>query len=146
MSQFIGIDYGLERTGLAISAPEGSLAFPLTTLELKKFKNRGELFDKLAQIILTENARAIVWGLPLNIDGTENMMCAQVRNASRRLNRRISLPIFFMPEILSSFEAERDLRERGLKGEKLKQKLDQQSACRILTSFLALDEKERSSL
>lgn len=136
MSRLLGIDYGLERTGLAVTDPGGSLVFPLMTMHFRNFHNRGEFFDELARKIQTEGITACVWGLPQNMDGSENLMCAQVRNAAKRLGRRINIETCFMPEILSSFEAEEDLRKLGLTGKKLKEALDQQAACRILQSFL----------
>ncbi len=132
----MGIDYGLERTGLAVTDPAGKLVFPLETVYFRDFKSRHDFFDSLADRIRNEQIEALVWGLPLSLDGSENLMCTQIRNAAKRLSRRIDIPVFFMPETLSSYEAESDLRSLGLKGEKLKKVLDQQAACRILESWL----------
>lgn len=143
MTKFLGIDYGLERTGLAVSDPNGELVFPLLSLKFKNYKKRSDFFDALANVIRTENVEAIVWGWPSARDGQENLICAQVRNAAKRLFRRVELPYCFMPEFLSSFEAEDDLRKIGLKGEKLKEALDQQAAFRILSSYLAQDKNKR---
>lgn len=136
MARLIGVDYGLERAGLAVSDPCGKLAFPLMTLYFKDYKNRHEFLDALADIIKKEKAEEVIFGLPLSLDGSENPMCAQMRNTAKRLGRRISAPIHFMPEALSSFEAEEALRAVGLKGEKLKKALDQQAACGILESWI----------
>lgn len=141
MSKRMGIDYGLERTGLAVTDPGGSLVFPLMTLNFREFKNRHEFFDALSDIIRNEKIEELVWGLPLGLDGSENLMCAQIRNAARRLARRAPLPVHFMPEALSSFEAEDDLKKIGLKGDKLKKALDQRAACRILESWLNLRQR-----
>lgn len=138
MTKYMGIDYGLERIGLAVTDPGGTLVFPLRTLYFRDFKNRHELFDAFSGIIRNEKIEELVWGLPLGLDGSENLMCAQTRNAVKRLARRAPLPVHFMPEALSSFEAEDDLKKIGLKGEKLKKALDQRAACRILESWLNL--------
>ncbi len=142
--KFVAIDYGLARTGLAVSDPEERLALPLDTLQLKKFSNRKAFLDALAQRIRVTGAQAVVMGLPLMPDGTESLTTRQVRNVTERLKRRVSLPFFYMPEELSSEEAWADLREVGLARGKRRAVLDQQAAVRILSSFLALAPQQRS--
>lgn len=139
----MGIDYGLARTGLAVSDPEGRLAFPLVTLRLEEYPNRKDLLAALAARITAEEAEAVVMGLPLLDDGTDSLTTRQVRNVTERLKRRVNLPVFYMPELLSSEEAWSDLRDAGLKACKRKAVLDQQAAVRILASFLALPPEQR---
>ncbi|MBO6171026.1 MAG: Holliday junction resolvase RuvX [Desulfovibrio sp.] len=136
--KFVGIDYGLARTGLAVSDPEGRLAFPLGTLRLEDFPDRKAFLAALAGRILDVGAEAVVMGLPLLADGTESLTTRQVRNVTGRLKRRVPLPFYFMAEELSSEEAWADLRAAGLARGKRKAVLDQQAAVRILSSFLAL--------
>lgn len=146
MPKFLAIDYGLERTGLAISDPDARIAFPLQTLSLSRHGTRKRLLDALANVAQETGAEAIVIGLPLHCDGSENLMVRQTRNMAERLKRRLPLPFYWMPEILSSEEAIADLKECGLRGKKLKSVVDQQAACRILSSFLAQPEHERKRL
>ena len=47
----------------------------------------------------------LVVGLPLNMDGTENDMCARARRFARRLEGRFGLPVTLQDERLSSREA-----------------------------------------
>lgn len=137
MSRFLGIDYGLERVGLAISDPDGKIAFPLGVLRLADFGSRKALLDALAEKARNAGAEALVIGLPLSGKGAETPICSTIRKAAQRIGRRLPLPLSFMPEELSSWEAETDLREAGLKGAKLRAALDAQAACRILSSFLS---------
>ena len=141
--KWVGIDYGLARTGLAATDPEGIMAYPLTTIRLADYANRKEFLAALAGRILEERPDAVVMGLPLLTDGTESMTTRQVRNVTERLKRRVDLPFFFMMEALSSQEAWTDLREAGLKMRKRKAVLDQQAAVRILSSFLSLAPQDR---
>lgn len=139
----MGVDYGLARTGLAVSDPEGRLVFPLLTLRLEEHANRKDFLAALAARIAAEGAGAVVIGLPVLDDGTDSLTTRQVRNITGRLKRRLNLPFFYMPELLSSEEAWADLREAGLKARKRKAILDQQAAVRILASFLALPPAQR---
>lgn len=134
--RFAGIDYGLARTGLAVSDPEGHLAFPVATFHLADFGGRSALLDALAGRILKEGAEAVVMGLPLCEDGSESLTTRQVRNVAGRLKRRLELPFYYMPELLSSVEAAQDLSACGLSRQKARAVLDQQAAVRILSSFL----------
>ena len=141
--KYVGIDYGLARTGLAVSDPEGRLAFPLVTLRLEEYPNRKDFLAALAARITAEKAEAVVMGLPLLDDGTDRLTTRQVRNVTERLKRRVDLHVFYMPELLSSEEAGSDLRDAGLTARKRKAVLDQQAAVRILASFLALPPEQR---
>lgn len=137
MPKYLGIDYGLERAGVAVTDPDGRLAFPVATLSLGQCGSRRELLNRLAALARERQADAIVLGLPLSEDGAENLMCRQVRNFAARLARRTDRPILFASEYLSSQAASADLRMCGLKGTKARAVLDQQAACLILESFLA---------
>jgi putative Holliday junction resolvase len=141
--KLVAVDYGLASTGLAVSDPEERLAFPLRTLCLADHPDRKALLDALAEAIAATGAQAVVMGLPLLPDGEESLTTRQVRNVTRRLQRRVPLPFYFMPEELSSEEAWADLREAGLDARRRKAVLDQQAAVRILESFLALAPQQR---
>ncbi|MBD5538497.1 MAG: Holliday junction resolvase RuvX [Desulfovibrio sp.] len=141
--RYAGIDYGLARTGLAVSDPGGRVAFPLATFRLADYAGRSALLDALAERIREEGAGAVVMGLPLLMDGGESLTTRQVRNVTGRLKRRLELPVYYMPELLSSEEAARDLREAGLSRGKARAVLDRQAAARILASFLAEPEERR---
>ncbi|BAV91578.1 Holliday junction resolvase RuvX [Candidatus Desulfovibrio trichonymphae] len=141
--KYVGVDYGLARTGLAVSDPEGRLAFPLATLRLQDFLNRKALLAELAARVAHEGAGTVVVGLPVHEDGRESLITRQVRNVTERLKRRVYLPFFFMAETLSSVEALDDLREAGIASKRRRDVIDQQAAVRILASFLALNPDER---
>lgn len=139
----LGIDYGLARTGLAACDPGGVLAYPLKTLRLDDFSGRKALLDALAALAESEGVETVVMGLPLLDDGSDSLTTRQVRKVAERLKRRLSVPLYFMPEFLSSEEAWSDLREAGVQHSRRKAVLDQQAAVRILQSFLSLPPDQR---
>ncbi len=61
MKRVIGIDYGLKRTGLAISDPLGIIASPLETIETKN------LLNYILDLNKKEKISVLVIGLPLNL-------------------------------------------------------------------------------
>lgn len=138
--KYIAIDYGQKRTGIAVSDEGGRMAFPRRTIQMR---TREAFFDELLALIENESADAVVIGLPIDLDGEETLTTRQTRNFAKNLRRRLSLPLFWMEEALSSFEAERDLRQAGRSAAKGRAVLDQQAAVRILQSFLDQPEDKR---
>lgn len=134
--KILGIDYGLERTGLAATDETALLAYPLATFRLGDYQNRKAFLAALAERIMAEEARLVVIGLPLLPDGTESMTARQVRNFAQRIRRRINCPCVFFNEYLTSEEAFRDLRDAGVRSGRLKSVLDQQAAVRILEHYI----------
>lgn len=143
MASFLAVDYGLDRTGLAIGDDMDKLVFPFGVLRMCDFPCRSALLDELARRAQSRQIESVVLGYPLHEDGGESQMCAVARNAAVKIRRRLNLPMYFMPEILSSHEARLDLLAAGLRGKKLKAALDQQAACRILQSFFNLAPENR---
>lgn len=138
--KYLAVDFGLRRTGIAATDGEGRMAFPRRTLHRT---TNDAFFASLLSVLEEERPEALVVGLPVKPDGEETLTTRQVRNFVKRLKRRTSLPIYWMPEFLSSFEAEDDLRRAGRRGSALRAVLDQQAAVRILESFLAQPEERR---
>lgn len=136
MAKYLGLDYGLENTGAAISDPAGKIAFPFGVFRLAAYPSRAALLADLANKATLAGVEAVVLGLPLFPDGEENLMCRRVRNFGARLLRRLPLPQYYISEIYSTLIAEMDLREAGVKKRRHLEVIDQQAACRILQSFL----------
>jgi putative Holliday junction resolvase len=138
--KFLAIDYGQKRTGIALSDPGGSLAFPRATLLMR---GKEAFFAELLALAGEEKAEAFVVGLPVRLNGEDSESARRARNMAARLKRRSPLPVYFMPEPLSSFDAEARLREAGKKGRECRNALDSSAAAVILESFLRLPESRR---
>ncbi len=138
--KYLALDYGLKRTGIAASDAGGRMAFPRRTLLMR---TRKAFFNELVTLIAKEQPDALVIGLPFRPDGSESLTTRQVRNFAASLARRVSLPMYWMPELLSSHEAEDDLREAGRRERDLRPVVDQQAAVRILESFLNTSQDKR---
>jgi len=136
----LGIDFGLKRVGLAVSDPDGTLAFPLATITRT---SRDALFAGLVEIVGHEGAEAVVVGWPAPAQGQDSLTARQAVNFAQSLARRVSVPVWLMDETLSSEEALGDLRTAGVKRVKREAVLDQQAAVRILQSYLAAPESAR---
>lgn len=136
--KLIAVDYGVKRVGLAICSLETQIVFPLCTLDrtVKKI-----FFENFSNIIAEHKPAALVLGLPLHEDGNPCVTTNQVKNFAASLARRYPLPIYFMEELLSSFEAEEKMRSLGVNAKKIKKHVDQEAAVLILESFLTAPRK-----
>lgn len=91
--RYLGIDYGEKRLGLALSDPEGRMAFPETTVAG---------MDEIREIVSGKEVGAIVIGLPLRLDGGESDESRRVRSFAARLGESVQLPIAFENEVFTT--------------------------------------------
>ena len=125
---FLGIDYGQKRIGLALADENERLA--------KAFKTIHKL-SELDDIVPAKNVCAFVIGLPLQSDGTEGNSVANVRLFVNRLQEKYNLPVYWQDERKSSVAAETYLKEAlCMRPKKRKQILDAESAVTILQRWL----------
>lgn len=133
--RLIGIDLGEKTLGLAISDPGFKIASPLQTIRRKKFTADAE---KLEALILEWRVGGLVFGLPVNMDGTEGPRCQSTRQFHRNLVKRgLSLPTAFVDERLSTVAVERVLiEEADLSRKKRGDVIDKMAAAYILQGAL----------
>ena len=131
--RYLGIDFGLKRTGLAMTDAAGTLAFPLKTLY--KETNR-QFWDELLDTINHEKIDALVVGMPFDLYGQETEITVQAKNFIQRLQKKSLLPVYTVNETCSSIEAKEQLKQANVSKHKLNQYLDQQAAVVILESYL----------
>ena len=130
----LGIDYGQVRVGLAMTDPEGRMAFARPALVRT---GRDALFAALVALIESEGVEAVVVGLPLTLDGEDSLTTRQARNFAASLARRTTAPVHLMDERLSSAAAQAQLKEAGLCSRKMKSRLDSQAAVQILETWIS---------
>ena len=127
----LAIDWGTKRIGIAISDTGGTLASPYSTLT----NQQGNIIKQIQKIIEREEIRELVVGLPLNMDGTAGRSVELVTKFGEEL-KMLGLPIHFVDGRLSSFSAERMLREIGRKPARKKELVDRAAAAVVLQEFL----------
>jgi putative Holliday junction resolvase len=133
MPKILSIDYGQARVGLAVTDPDGRVAFALCTVA---WQTRDALFRQLLDVITSQAVAAIVVGYPARAGGDESLTGRQVRKFVARLSRRTDLPIALVDEAHSTEEAAEQLGEAGLSGRELLARVDAQAAAVILTRYL----------
>ena len=129
--RILAIDYGLKRTGIAICDPSETICSPLEVIE-----GQNGLVNRIKKIADEYQAKAILFGLPLNMDGTEGKQSQIVRSFSGEVKKATSLEVFFQDERLTSKVAERMMIDADLTRKKKKKRLDAVAAAAILQAFL----------
>lgn len=134
----LGIDPGDARIGVARSDPSGFLATPVETVR----RGRGDL-ARIAAILAEEGAVEVVVGLPRSLSGGEGPAAAKTREFAQALARRVApVPVRLCDERLTTVSAEAMLRDRGRKGSRRREVVDQAAAVVILQHAL---DSERAS-
>ena len=106
----IAFDFGEKRIGTAIGQTVTRTATALETVPVRRTKPDWAAIDRL---IGAWKPDALVVGLPLNMDGTEQWITARARRFANRLHARSGLPVHLTDERLSTREAWTRLIESG---------------------------------
>lgn len=106
----LGFDFGLKRIGVAVGQTQTRSANPLKTVAVKR---EHPDWRAIAALIDTWAPDALVVGLPLNMDGTEQDMTLRARRFGRQLEGRFGLPVHLVDERLSTREARSRLHRQG---------------------------------
>jgi putative Holliday junction resolvase len=130
--RWLAIDHGTKKLGLAFSDELEILASPFAVWPQEEART----LERLTRLCREEGVQALALGLPRHKDGAESATAPAARAFGEALAIRTGLPVRFVNEHLSSAEAERLLRERGVKPEKRKAMLDAAAAAVILAELL----------
>jgi putative Holliday junction resolvase len=128
------LDLGARRIGVAVSDEMQLAARPCAALARTNWK---KLLSDVRRLCEEFDARALVIGLPLALDGTEGDAAREARRLAHNFARSLALPILLQDEQLTTQEAFARLREKGLSGKRLQEQLDGEAAAQILRRFLA---------
>ncbi len=130
----LAIDFGAKRIGTAISDALGITVRPVETIRRSGVERD---IARLKSLVEELEAEAVVFGLPLRMDGTQGEAAEAAMRFAERLRSRISVPLFTQDERLTSYEAEQMMIERGYGREKRRARSDEFAAMIILQDYLS---------
>lgn len=134
----MGIDPGDARIGVASSDPSGMLATPVETVP----RGDGDI-ARLAHLVTELGVVRVYVGLPRSLSGQEGPAAVRARVFAQEVADRVApIPVYLQDERLTTVSAEAMLRERGRKGQKRRQVVDQAAAVLILQAAL---DRERAT-
>ncbi len=135
----LGLDLGSRRIGLAVSDPEGRIAFPAGVMARQ---GREKDLAALRELVRERGASRIVVGLPIHMDGRSGPEAEAARAFSSALGEATGVPVELLDERWTTLEAERALRQTKQRGRKRRAELDTVAATILLRTWL---ERQRAS-
>ncbi|MEM9904712.1 MAG: Holliday junction resolvase RuvX [Cyanobacteria bacterium P01_D01_bin.44] len=136
MGQFVsalGLDVGTKRIGVAGCDRTGLIATGLTTLEGQSFKN---IVARLQALVNERQVTVLVVGLPYTLGGEIGAQARQVQKFTRRLSAVLDLPVEYVDERLTSFQAEQMLLAENRAPSRHRPLIDRKAAAIILQQWL----------
>ncbi|HEY5770996.1 MAG TPA: Holliday junction resolvase RuvX [Chitinophagaceae bacterium] len=133
MPRILSIDYGLKRTGLAVTDPLQIIATGLTTVESK------QLIPFLKDYFAKEEVELIIIGEPKNWDDTDTHATPLVEKIIKQLEKNFpKIPIKKVDERYTSKMAKDAMLEMGLKKMQRRNKklVDEIAATILLQEYL----------
>ena len=133
MSKILAIDFGLKRTGLALSDELQMFAFGLKTIESKI------LMDELKLLVTKERIVEIVIGEPKRLNASDSHITQNVRLLKEAVQKNFpGLVVSLLDERFTSKMASAVIAQSGLKKKDREQKglIDTVSATIILQDYL----------
>ena len=129
----MAFDYGLKRTGVAVTDPLGLIATPLETIDTSR------VFTFIAEYLEKESVSVFVVGDPKRLSGEATHGTAPAGEFVRQLESKYpEIPVARIDERFTSRMASRVIAGSGIPREKRKEKklVDRISAVLILQSYL----------
>ena len=129
----LALDIGKARIGIAVSDPGERVASPVTVLPADEVTGMARSFRRVLEDWEPE---LFVCGLPYTLAGEEGPQAAEIRKVADRITNATGIPHLFTDERLSSQEAKRSLREKGLGEKEMRGKVDMIAASLFLQAWL----------
>lgn len=129
----LALDIGDARVGIAVSDRSGQVAMPVTVLPAVEVM---QLARSFRQVVEDHEPDVLVCGRPQTMAGEDGPQAERVMEQARTIAKVLDLPLEFADERLSSREAKRILRERGLSERKMRGKVDMVAASLFLQAWL----------
>ena len=132
-SRLLGIDMGSKRIGVSICDENRKIATPYETI---KFEKMNEFISKIKVMVKENNIKAIVFGLPLNMDGSEGASAQSVKDKIKLIEKEINIATILWDERLSTIASFNISSQLDINVSKRLKNIDQNSASFILQGVL----------
>ncbi|MBD2099406.1 Holliday junction resolvase RuvX [Leptolyngbya sp. FACHB-261] len=133
MVSALGLDIGRKRIGVAGCDRTGLIAHGLMTLERRSW---AQDVAQLQALVKERQVEVLVVGLPYQMDGSLGFQARQVQKIARGLSQALALPLEYVDERLTSFQAEQLLLAENRSPSRNRGLIDRKAACLILQQWL----------
>lgn len=138
MARIICIDYGLKRTGIAVTDPLKIIATGLTTIP------SSQLIRFLTDYIAREDVELILIGEPKNLDDSETHASQPVKTITKKIMKTFpKMPVKMVDERFTSKMASQAMIDMGLSKMQRRNKslVDEIAATMMLQDYLRTQEQ-----
>ncbi|NDJ19656.1 Holliday junction resolvase RuvX [Myxacorys almedinensis] len=129
----LGLDVGRKRIGVAGCDGTGLIATGLFTIDRTSFQ---QVVDILQQTVLERDVQLLVVGLPYTMGGTAGHQAKATTKFAKALSKALALPVEYMDERLTSYQAEQLLHAQRISPSRNKGLIDRKAAAIILQQWL----------
>jgi len=129
----LSLDVGKKRIGVAGCDGTGLIATGITTIERRSFMQDVAL---LQQIATERQVNVLVVGLPYSMDGSLGFQARYIQKYAQKLAQALQLPLEYVDERLTSFQAEQLLIAENVPLSRNKGLIDRKAAALILQQWL----------
>lgn len=130
--RILAFDFGTRRMGVATGQEMLGTGQPLAMLPAR---DGIPDWSDIQQLLAEWQPDVVLVGLPLNMDGSENDMCARARKFGKRLHGRYHVAVEMVDERLTSFEAKGDVLSAGGSRDFGRDGVDDRAAVLILETW-----------
>ena len=131
--RLLALDLGAKRVGVAVSDELRITVSPLPAIERRSWK---DLLRWVARIVEGYEARGLVIGLPLSLDGGEGSAAQEVRYVAEKFRLSLIIPVYLQDERLTTVAAASDLRSAFRSEDEVAAEVDSAAAALILRDFI----------
>ena len=138
LSKYLGIDFGIKKSGVSISDSNKLISFPLETIETKN------LLDYIKQISIDENIEIVVIGKPLKLNNEIHDLEEEIVKFIKSLKNYLpNIQVERIDERFTSKISKQIIIKSGVVKKNRRDKLiiDKISASLILESYLIQKNK-----
>jgi putative Holliday junction resolvase len=118
MSVVLGFDFGMKYIGVAVGQSLTQSATPITSLLARDGIPN---WQEIENMIQNWRPHALIVGIPLNMDSTEQPITFAARKFANRLEVRFKLPVYRVDERLSTWEAKHRIGPKKNKKQQIKE-------------------------
>ncbi|HKS10358.1 MAG TPA: Holliday junction resolvase RuvX [Pyrinomonadaceae bacterium] len=134
----LALDLGEKLVGAAVSDDRLVTIKRLPPLKRSNWKR---LLQDVVTLIQRYDAKTVVIGLPLKLDGSSGEAAEKAHQIATNLARSIQQPVYLQDERLTSFEAMANLKAEGHKPGEIPALIDGEAAAMILRDFIQTDQE-----
>ena len=130
----LAVDLGSKRIGIAVSDRSGTIASPLTVLQRTGSTKADH--QRIAALVVEEEAEVVVVGLPLNMDGSLGPAARAALAEAQALGTVVGVPVETHDERRTTVTADAALMERKMRAPQRRRVIDKVAAAVLLQSWL----------